>query len=126
MAGFDQFLDHWDRFVTALEPANLRPAMIRVGIAAKHDVTEAVRAELGDEYMSNWDRRDRRRIAAHFTDVGDDALIHLESNPRARAPMRTLERRAGVASSGVALVAARTGQRAAASVHEVVETNLGS
>lgn len=66
-----------------------RRVLTKIGVAAKRDVAEAVRHDLGDQSMSNWRRGKPIQIGGRFDIVGDGVLVSPER--RARGPFRVLE-----------------------------------
>lgn len=86
-----------DRLADDLTGRAMREALNKVGQAAKDDVAEAVRRDLGDLSMSNWRRGRPIQLVARYDMVGDTGLAVTPAK-RARGPMRVLQegRRAGV------------------------------
>lgn len=121
MPDLEDFARRWAALVDDLE--DVRPTLERVVFDAKADITEAVKAELGDESMSHWDPGRPIPIRAQYDIESDHALI-VRPTPRARAPMRELQKRAKVWTKGAGRVAARTGQRWADAVHDVLARHL--
>lgn len=121
MPDLEDFARRWAELVADLE--DIRPTLERTTFDAKADITEAVRAELGDDSMSHWDRGRPIPIRAQY-DIESDHTLIVRPTPRARAPMRELERRARVWTRGARTVAARTGERFAQAVHDVLARHL--
>ena len=108
--------DGFNRKLRAIEDdLSDRRVMSRIGVAAKRDVEEAVRGDLGDMNMSNFPRRGRPvNLAARFDVVGDDS-VKVAPAGKAKGGLRILNdgRQAGVSRSRRGRVSRNVGATAA-------------
>jgi len=80
------------RIANDLTGKAMRAQLDAVGVGAKRDAAQALRADLGDEDMSNWPRRSGKaaRLSVRY-DVKSDTSIEVAPTPRARGAWRILE-----------------------------------
>ena len=87
---FDSFARRVEQFHDALEGPPAKALLMKIGMAAKGDAAEALRADIGDMSMSNWRRGKPFDLAARF-DILSDSEVEVLPARKAAGPWRVLE-----------------------------------
>lgn len=100
-AGFERKLAAIERDLTD------KRTLTRLGVQAKGDAVEALRADIGDQSLSNWRRRRPIDLTPRFEIEGDQ--VHVAPKRGAVGPTRVLTagRQAGVSRRGRPVSASR-------------------
>jgi hypothetical protein len=80
---FASFGDRIKQLNDGINGVELKKKLNKIGVAAKGDVLDGVKSDIGDNSMSNWRRKRPIKISARYDHKGDYAI---EVTPTKRSP----------------------------------------
>jgi hypothetical protein len=87
---FATFGDRIKQVNDGINGVELKKKLNKIGVAAKGDVLDALKSDIGDTSMSNWRRKKPIKISARYDHKGDYA-IEVKPSKSSHGPWKVLE-----------------------------------